>query len=1431
MKQAMLVGFDAIARQMQSPISAFMTPSHDNALSALLVRALLTNPAVRPIVVERGSEAQADALDNEHNIRTRPISRISAVDPSGEDIAIAAEEPIEIAGFAVDPLMAGSIVAVSRETPRLSPGVDVRIRSGMYTAPMLAAVSDVKPPEFVIIEAAPASDLTAILSRRGFRVSAGEANLRATTRRLLDQSRAAMQYYLSGAAASSVMADVAAAVVGSPTAPARYLAALANNTSLLSQEAAPVTLPTYTWREDTKLLRYLVGRLSKTELIVADDPAAWVYDLSPISSLFRIGALNAYLYVLTGGHGDKRLDDFFEESSIRYAKQARQVKMDHELIVATSRARQYVVIIEDKFGTDRILAILERLRSVTGARALGAPGGTLASALDSVQVTNPDAVLAALTKREREVVAVEYESRLAEWKASAENKCEHVRLVRRLRGATTDEVAQTALRSLSQYWLKPGQKPNTEAAKTWLLCRNCGHRTICPHVRDLVKMRGRTASYDEIRTHLQKYALRVESSGGDGHSYYCRICSEHLADAEEDSRLASKLGRFGDLDAGLRIRVWSVAVAAAAHVRFPVPTDGKRFAGVVADVVYPLLLAAEESASKKGRRRGARTADASDDVNEDIDPRTTLHIILFVYAYILDLVRSTRGERSREVGFDGVGIDAKEGAYAEAMLKLIATEHRGLISRIEDITADYLRARFIECYRLVRSEGASDLARPNSEEELALATAMDSAYRYAVTVAAVAGDLPLRRPSTPAEARTEFERVLGTSLPDLVKRARANAKDTARVETLTLEYRAKDPRVNLYTDIYEPDWAAAKIDIGELKRLGAEMAALVDPNVKYWLGGAAGGNPIDGVDTADTLLDYVVEGGAAATRKNKPKDKIKPKITPKSNPKDMHRSKRAYPSPMPTRPPATNPAGVNAVFFESYRLFVTYTKRVTDDTTFKKFTADLTKLRQQEEGLRMQVALGAAKTFYDFNFNKNQQYTPVDVSISRLYDEKGLHHVWSGKKTTYCFASKTPRKKKGAETAPEIVPTAPEIASEIAPETIEIAGGVEAVAKARAAGKVTQTMKLIDLRCPICGILASKTTTLNSETVWNALKAASEIDMFYVFYESRCPSGGLHAWGNAENSQIEKCSKCGLTTAITKDVASGRAAVTEASVAYYQQHAARFSEDRAASQAIEPTIDVPASAPASPQTAPPPTWKSDYSLVVAAAELAGVTAATLDAIGATEGRDFNDVIAGKDAPEPPTSPVDPRIYAADAEVRYFISEYNQLKFISHNTTTKLPDFQLALLVETKFPKSDWPKLVDTLPDIGATYRQTLLDLLEIAPPATVLEFAIQSLCQFTMEIAAVTDTEPISQLRKLFAKRALQKIVHNQKLLSKPDRSIVVGDGDEEEEAQDDVGDVGEDVTNKDVLIANNGDEPIDPFSGENMDYDTSENESNNEPS
>jgi hypothetical protein len=1430
-----LRAFHDLARTLQgrlAPLLAWPPPAAPEALDAVLARDLLANPAVRPVIVARGAESLGEKTEEDagRQIHTRPATRVRATDPEATDLALAAEEPVDVVGFAIDPLAAGSAVFDALSGGRHL-GAGVYASSGAFTAPIFAAVGPVRPPEATAPGGPPAS--LRDVARRGFAVLAVSPPPAAAPEALLRQARAAVNFYLSGAAAAGVFARLAAAVHGEPGASPELLAAVGPGLPVLSETggflaetgAAPAG-PTWRPEDERERLHYLLARLARTETLPADAPGTWAYDLSPLSDLFRTGALDAYLYVLTEGRESPRLDAFLELQAIRQARAAKLGEVARRAAAAATQARQYLVIIEDKLGAARAAVVLGALRAA-GARARGAPGGRLALPAQAVQVSEPAAVLAPLTAREREVVETEYENRREAWEAAVANKCPHVRLARRLRAAPTAAGALAVLRELEPYFA-PDAAPRGRAAADaagrdagrapppaaalWLLCRNCGFRAICAHVRERVRLEARRAPYDEIRTRLLRYAVRVRAGEGEAYAYFCRACSERLAEAFEEEDVAGRLGRFGELDGGLRVKLWTLALGAARHVRFPTPTDERQFASAAADAVYPLVMAAEEAVVRKGRRRRAPRPEppigaVGEPEPEELDPRTQLYAALFVYAYVLALIhRSAQAGPAALIGFAELKAGAKESAIADRMLRLVAAEHRGLLAQIEDITAEYLKERFVEAYRLVRRDGDDALTAANPEEELAVATTtVDPIYRYAAAVARVAGDLPLDPPAGPAAARREFEAVLGAPLPALVKQARESAKDPALAPFYlrrmggevppgeTLGFLLKGPRTNLYARLYEPRAGAAGADALRAFRAAAELVTVPAPAIRDW----------QGAGEASAGLEET--GPAHGGRKSRPA--AKGKAAPSTG-----KGKAAPSLRLRARPEPAHAAAERGEFFEAYRLFAMYTKALTSQDAFDAYQRELEAFRRSEDGLRLARAQAGLKPYYDFGYAHTQQYVPATVPVTRLYDEDGAPHDWS-KHVTYYYAA-----PGGGGLA--------------------VPGGPAGAKKATDTGALTPDMTLVDLECPVCHTRASRLAELDADRAARSLRAVTEIGSFFLFYESRCPEGELHQYGGAPaaGGAPARCRKCGLDAAVLGAAAAGGAARDPGARAYYDKYAATFARERREAREGAAAAGRPAP-PAEPARetealAAAGAWRSDYSLIVRAAELAETTPAVIEAIGAMAGREYADVLEGRGAPPPPASPDDPRIYAADAEVRCFLSDYSTLR---HIAGARSPPPALAdLLAAAGAPKHELAELPQRLPDLGADYHLVFGAILRTRPPADALAYAIQSLCRLALEVAGAGAPAGgpawLGRLAHGFAVQELKLVLRGEMLFAKPGSFnwAIFESGDDI--VPDQAGDIGEDVL-EDLLGAEGEEAPEDPFSGEGMDYDTSENNPNNEPS
>jgi hypothetical protein len=340
--------------------------------------------------------------------------------------------------------------------------------------------------------------------------------------------------------------------------------------------------------------------------------------------------------------------------------------------------------------------------------------------------------------------------------------------------------------------------------------------------------------------------------------------------------------------------------------------------------------------------------------------------------------------------------------------------------------------------------------------------------------------------------------------------------------------------------------------------------------------------------------------------------------------------------------------------------------------------------------------------------------------------------------------------------------------------------------------------------------------------------ANGEIGAFYEFYASRCPKGLVHEWAGG------RCAKCGLNITVLEG--ANTALESNATREYYSRFSAQFAEERRSAREAQSNDNLPDSAPDSDAKSSADKevarmnleadeWKPNYTLVVDAANLAGVPPTLIEAIGQTDGREYADVVDGRGVPAPPTSPADPRIFAVDAEIRMFLADYNTLR--AAGKIRKIPLPIAELINATGVPKHELAAL--QLPEVGADYYDRFAAIVRRRNGADIYAFAIQSLCAMALKVASATGVhEWVGRLGAAFAKQELLLILRGQKLFAKPGpfnwAIFETEDDGDALAAADQVGDVGEDI------VMDENAEEDNPYSGDALDYDPGELGPNDEP-
>ena len=1023
-------------------------------------------------------------------------------------------------------------------------------------------------------------------------------------------------------------------------------------------------------------------------------------------------------------------------------------------------------------------AVARRARASGRAAALRAVADTLGIARANAvsHAADAAAVRATLSADERRVVDAATAAAAA--LSAGDPRCGH-RAAARTAARAPAAAAARALKSLEPFLRTVGRGGATPVVD-WVGCRRCGApRAVCGHVVARARLEARGASYVEIRDALAPFASRAVAATGNQIAIFCRVCGAHTADgdAEADPEAAA------DVELSpLRARVWQTAAAAAARVVFPVPVDEKVFAARAATAAGPVVARLLPS------RRAA--------VDGDLDPLAEVLAVAGAYAYVLEAARAAAAA-GRPLGYGAVPPGAPMSKLAGAVLEDLARAASGALAQVEGVTPAWLRDRFSDIYRALGAVsaggGGADAPRDPAAELAGVVAGSDPIYRWAAAAAALAGDLPPGPPATPAAARRAFETALGDTLPAILARARDALADPELAPLFsarsgadlpagaTLELLYADPRVNFYTGLYEPPQSVA--------------AAAQD---FFALAGARGG---DSDDLAWAILGATTGGleRTGAMRRHTPDREAKHGPTrPDRAGRDVKPDSQIAPAPAGSAAQfASAPAGSAANAPGAWGDDIAAAALAGEYWAAYAVFADAVKRRGTAAGVaageRLAIrALRADAALFARNTRPSPRLGPARAPPTRAvrpraplglaFDEQGRRHRW----TRYVFDG---------------------LAFD----------GDRAVAAARQAGEL-DGRGAAEVACADCGIArtAAATGAINEAAVVRAVAAAAEWAAAVEVFAALCPvTASRHEFDAAG-----ACARCGYAPGLRGDPAAAHV--------FFDRNRAAFTASRRTDRARLPPAPVlpdelpRAAPPARPPTPDPAglpafdaaTYRFDFAPVVAAAALVGARPAALAALGDAgllgnrpgemPVRGFDEVEAGRAPPPPPTELSDPRLAAADAEVRRLLADFGALRRAGARASP--PEWAAALLAAAGASGSDIEAALAPAESPGA-YEAARAALLASRPPATVLEFATEMFARLALAIAASPRPEApawAAPLAAAAARRAVASAVHALRVRTRPgafNRALLRETvADTPDPNAGDAGDVGEDELDEGIL-------------------------------
>nr|BCY04549.1 hypothetical protein [Abalone asfa-like virus] len=567
------------------------------------------------------------------------------------------------------------------------------------------------------------------------------------------------------------------------------------------------------------------------------------------------------------------------------------------------KIQQYKKIILEKFGEGR----LAKIKSVTY-----------------------DGLLEELTDAEKTIIINEFERKERIWKEQIINKCPHVALSTKLRSNLTNNPSEI-FQDLKAYF-------DDIPSDTWIMCKSCQFPVICPHVYHIYLHAGKPISYTEQKQILSKFNTL---NSGNHRYYYCKICSEELFEVSSDSITGDVLGAMGNIDQEFKNMIWNESMKILKFVKFSAIINLKQFANISVNVCYPLIAQSEK---KLLRNKQIEFGE------EVFSPRLHLYTILFIYAYILNLIRSSN-EGKMKVTLEGVPFGEKISTYVSVIIKLIKKNYFRLIVAQDNMTDEFLINRFREAYKMIIvNNGQQELVEVSSVISFINEVInIDPIYKYILDVAKISGATPIKVPNTKVLAKKEFETVIGTPMTNIIEFNKRSTELMGFLGKKTVmefpagvepSYAYKNNNVRLYKTMYEGP-ALKKTSVSTLDKSKKILSKYASKSIRTWSGGA------------DDL-----------------------EITRELN---------------------------NAIYEQAYKLFVRYIKYIKNREDWDNYITDHNDFITSEDGMLMLKSMKSNLAYFTFDKagqpdQRTRQFHQKQIADSRItdiYDETGNRHKWN----------------------------------------------------------------------------------------------------------------------------------------------------------------------------------------------------------------------------------------------------------------------------------------------------------------------------------------------------------------------------------------------------------------------------------------------------
>jgi hypothetical protein len=144
--------------------------------------------------------------------------------------------------------------------------------------------------------------------------------------------------------------------------------------------------------------------------------------------------------------------------------------------------------------------------------------------------------------------------------------------------------------------------------------------------------------------------------------------------------------------------------------------------------------------------------------------------------------------KDHKVSFLGIDPSMPASKIAEKLLIFIYSKYN-TIMRSLNINSDILKNEFMAAYKNIISTGPTSLPVSNPEIDLAnFIINIDPIYKYAKHMCRLFKKIPFQTDNSPTGLRKEFELILNTNLPTIIKSAKENMKNPLFTDVLNKRF-------------------------------------------------------------------------------------------------------------------------------------------------------------------------------------------------------------------------------------------------------------------------------------------------------------------------------------------------------------------------------------------------------------------------------------------------------------------------------------------------------------------------------------------------------------------------------------------------------------------------------------------------------------------